>query len=64
MRKPNPAICRLALEIGGLAPEEAVFLDDFEGNVVAADALNIRSILVDGDGAKTVADLDAVLGLK
>jgi putative hydrolase of the HAD superfamily len=64
MRKPNPAIFRLALEIGGLAPEEAVFLDDFEGNVVAADALNIRSILVDGDGAKTVADLDAVLGLK
>ena len=36
---------------------------DFEGNVVAAEALNIRSILVDGDGAKTVADLDAVLGL-
>ena len=64
MRKPNPAIFQLALEIGGLAPEEAVFLDDFEGNVVAADALNIRSILVDGDGAKTVADLDAVLGLK
>ena len=32
-------------------------------NVIAAEALNIRSILVDGDGAKTVADLDAVLGL-
>jgi putative hydrolase of the HAD superfamily len=63
MRKPNPAIFKKALEIGGLAPEHVIFLDDFEGNIVAAQALNMRSILVDGDGAKTVADLDAVLGL-
>jgi putative hydrolase of the HAD superfamily len=63
MRKPNPAIFRKALEIGGLAPEHVIFLDDFEGNIIAADALNMRSILVDGDGVKTVADLDAVLGL-
>ena len=64
VRKPNPAIFKKALELGGLAAEDAIFLDDFKGNVVAAEALNIRSILVDGDGAKTVADLDAVLGLK
>ena len=63
IRKPNPAIFLRALEVGGLAPEEAIFLDDFEGNVAAARALNIHSILVDGDGTKTVADLDAVLGL-
>ncbi|MCX2978868.1 HAD family hydrolase [Candidatus Marimicrobium litorale] len=63
MRKPNPAIFVKALEIGGLAAEEVIFLDDFEGNVIAARELNIRSILVDGDGAKTVADLDAALGL-
>ena len=63
MRKPNPAIFERALEIGGLSPEQVIFLDDFEGNIIAAEALNIRSILVDGDGAKTVADLDAVLGL-
>jgi epoxide hydrolase-like predicted phosphatase len=63
MRKPNPAIFKRALEIGGLAPEQVIFLDDYEGNVIAASALNIRSILVDGDGAKTVADLDEVLGL-
>jgi putative hydrolase of the HAD superfamily len=63
MRKPNPAIFRKALEIGGLAPEHVIFLDDYEGNIIAADALNMRSILVDGDGVKTVADLDAVLGL-
>jgi putative hydrolase of the HAD superfamily len=63
MRKPNPAIFEKALEIGGLAPEHVIFLDDFGGNIVAAEALNMRSILVDGDGAKTIADLDAVLGL-
>ena len=63
MRKPNPAIFKKALELGGLAAEDAIFLDDFKGNILAAEALNIRSILVDGDGAKTVADLDAVLGL-
>lgn len=63
MRKPNPAIFEKALTIGKFSPEEVLFLDDYEGNVIAAQALNIRSILVDGDGAKTVADLDAVLGL-
>ncbi len=64
IRKPNPAIFEKALEVGGFTPEQIIFLDDYEGNVIAAEALNIRSILVDGDGAKTVADLDAVLGLK
>ena len=63
MRKPNPAIFLKALEIGGFSAQEVLFLDDYEGNVIAAEALNIQSILVDGDGAKTVADLDAVLGL-
>jgi putative hydrolase of the HAD superfamily len=63
MRKPNPAIFQKALEIGGLTPDQVIFLDDFEGNVIAASALNIRSILVDGDGEKTVADLDEILGL-
>ncbi len=63
MRKPNPAIFEKALEMGGLRPEQALFLDDFEGNVIAASALNIQSILVDGDGMKTIADLEEILGL-
>ena len=63
MRKPNPAIFELALETGGFTSGQVLFLDDYEGNVIAARALHIRSILVDGDGAKTVADLDAVLSL-
>lgn len=63
MRKPNPAIFERALDIAGLSASEVIFLDDYAGNIAAAQALNIRSMLVDGDGAKTVADLDAVLGL-
>ena len=63
VRKPNPAIFTKALAISGLSPEQVIFLDDYKGNVIAAEALNIRSILVDGDGAKTIADLDAILGL-
>ena len=49
--------------LGGFSTDQVLFLDDYEGNVIAAEALNIRSILVDGDGAKTVADLNAVLDL-
>jgi putative hydrolase of the HAD superfamily len=64
MRKPNPAIFEKALTVGGLRAEEVIFLDDYEGNIITASALNIRSILVDGDGAKTVADLDAILCLQ
>lgn len=63
IRKPNPAIFERALEVGGFTADQVVFLDDFAGNVAAAEALHIRSILVDGDGAKTVADLDVVLNL-
>lgn len=61
LRKPDPAIFKKTLEVARVLPEQVIFLDDFPGNVAAARALNIRSILVDGDGAKTVSDLDAVL---
>lgn len=63
IRKPNPAIFQHALAARSLTADQVLFLDDFPGNVVAAEALGIRSILVDGDGAKTVADLDAILML-
>ena len=50
VRKPDPRIFRLALErLGGTAPEAAVFLDDFHGNVAAAERLGIRGILVEED---------------
>lgn len=50
VRKPDPRIYRLALEqLGGVPPEAAVFLDDFAGNVAAAERLGIRGILVEDD---------------
>jgi len=62
VRKPDPRIFRLALEqLGGIAPENAVFLDDFHGNVTAAERLGIRGILVEEDWRPALASLRALL---
>jgi putative hydrolase of the HAD superfamily len=42
--KPDPAIFELTLERLGVAPEEAVFVDDTLGHVEAARALGIQGI--------------------
>jgi len=42
--KPDPAIYRLALDRFGLAPREAVFVDDNRDNVAAAAALGIAAV--------------------
>lgn len=39
--KPDPAIYRIALERLGVAPEEAVFIDDWKPNVEAAQQLGM-----------------------
>ncbi|MBW7984239.1 glucose-1-phosphatase [Enterobacillus tribolii] len=46
MRKPDAEIYRYVLEKEGVAPGDVVFFDDNEENVVAAQALGIRAILV------------------
>ena len=62
MRKPDPAIYRLALErLGVDDPARAVFLDDFEANVLAARALGIHGIVVGPDPRSALAELDALL---
>ena len=62
MRKPNPAIYRHTLDqLGGVAPERAVFLDDFEGNVLAARAVGMIGILVDVDPSAAIARVDELL---
>jgi epoxide hydrolase-like predicted phosphatase len=43
--KPDPRIYRLTLKRIGCKAEEAVFIDDTEENVIAAEKLGIRSIL-------------------
>jgi epoxide hydrolase-like predicted phosphatase len=63
MRKPDPEIFRHALElIGGIAPERCVFLDDFEGNVNAAERLGMAAVLVSDDPHAAIAELDRLLG--
>ena len=43
--KPDPAIFGLALERLDVAPEEAVFIDDYPGHVEAARSLGLHGIL-------------------
>ncbi|HEX4820703.1 MAG TPA: HAD family phosphatase [Acidimicrobiales bacterium] len=62
MRKPNPAIFRHALDLLGVAPEQAVFLDDAPGNVAGAKAAGLHGILVDAaDPVPALAALDTLL---
>ncbi|MCK4577261.1 MAG: HAD family phosphatase [Candidatus Marinimicrobia bacterium] len=43
LRKPEPAIYRLAMQKAGARPEESLFIDDVKENVEAAQKLGIRS---------------------
>ena len=44
MMKPDPAIYRLALARFGLAPHDAVFVDDNRDNVAGAEAVGITAL--------------------
>lgn len=64
IRKPDPAIYHLALErLGGLAPQETVFLDDAVSNVEAARNLGIYGIHVKEDPTPAMEELTQVCGL-
>ncbi len=63
VRKPNPVIYHIALErLGVTQPSHAVFLDDFDGNVVAARHLGLHGIVVGEDPRAALDALDALLG--
>jgi putative hydrolase of the HAD superfamily len=61
LRKPDPAIFHLALNQLGVAPQQAVFLDDGLRNVDSARELGIH-ILQFVDPATSLAELEALLG--
>lgn len=62
MRKPDPRIYQLTLdELGGVAPERAVFLDDYPGNITAADAVGMIGVLVDADPSDAITRVDDLL---
>jgi putative hydrolase of the HAD superfamily len=61
MRKPNPAIYQHALDaLGGIPPEEAVFLDDSPGNVEGAKRAGLHAILVETP-EQAIEDLSRIL---
>ena len=65
MRKPDPRIFEMALtQLGGIDPTRSVVLDDYPGNITAAEALGMRGVLVEAvfDGA--IRQLDAILGAR
>jgi putative hydrolase of the HAD superfamily len=61
LRKPDPAIYRLMTDALGVAPEQAVFLDDLGVNLKPARAMGMRTIKVDDPDAALQA-LEACVG--
>ena len=62
VRKPDPAIYELALAHVDTAANRAVFVDDFPGNIQAAERLGMLGILVEEDPTDALAQLDSLLG--
>jgi putative hydrolase of the HAD superfamily len=63
MRKPDPRIFELALtQLGGIDPTRSVFLDDYPGNITAAEALGMHGVLVEATYDDAIRRLDAILG--
>ncbi|MFN2427969.1 MAG: HAD family hydrolase [Candidatus Binatia bacterium] len=65
VRKPDPRIFQKALELlGDIPASQAVFLDDYEGNVKAARSIGLHGIVVDPDPTEALARFDQLLGMK
>ena len=60
VRKPDPAIYRLALDRLGVQPAEAVFLDDKELAVDGARAVGMAAVQF-RDNAQAIAEIEALL---
>ncbi|HEY2793963.1 MAG TPA: HAD family phosphatase [Micromonosporaceae bacterium] len=58
--KPDPKIFAMSCERLGVAPSDAVFIDDVPANVEAASAYGLHAILF-GTTAQVIADVDRLL---
>lgn len=61
VRKPHPRFYELACEALGVAPDEAVFLDDLGVNLKPARAMGMTTIKVD-DPDRAIGELESVVG--
>ena len=62
--KPDAEIYRRAAERLGLPPESCVFVDDYEGNVRAAEALGMKGIVYRVDRGHDLAELLSVTDVR
>jgi putative hydrolase of the HAD superfamily len=62
LRKPDPAIYRLACERLRAQPEEMIFLDDIGGNLKPARAMGMATIKVETP-AEALAELSTLVGI-
>ncbi len=58
--KPDPRIYHIALERAGVAPQQAVFIDDFPHNIEGARAVGMHAILFD-NRTQVFGELEALL---
>jgi epoxide hydrolase-like predicted phosphatase len=64
IRKPDPRIFTHTLELlGGIAPERALFVDDFPGNIEAAQALGIRGVLMSDAYEEAIEEIETLIGV-
>ena len=66
LRKPDPAIYRLACERLSVEPSRTVFVDDYDGNIVGAEAVGMSGISCGWSretSAAAAVSLRALLGL-
>jgi epoxide hydrolase-like predicted phosphatase len=61
IRKPDLRIFEIALEKLGVAdPSRALFVDDFEANIRAAEALGMRGVLMSDDYSPALAEIEVL----
>jgi putative hydrolase of the HAD superfamily len=60
LRKPDPAVFRLAAERLALSPRACVFVDDVRSNVEAAEAVGMRGVVHEAAEA-TIGELERLL---
>jgi putative hydrolase of the HAD superfamily len=61
VRKPDPSIFTLALDPLEVTADQAVFLDDFAGNIEAARRIGLHGVLVGEDFAPSIAETRLLL---
>ncbi len=63
LRKPDPRIYRMMVEVLGVDPNNCVYLDDLGVNLKPARDMGMRTIKVI-DGPQAIAELESATGLK